>query len=491
MDPQTGRCVLCSRTCIRCGAKLGRVGRDLCGRCLAADRRAAAWQPCPRCGKPGRIRPDTGWCGSCSRPGRPPAPDAVCRSCATTTHLVGAGLCRACYPRSPHQITVRADNLAAALEAPPTWLGDFADYLAPRHHPQLACQIITALGRVLRDGGPVHPRALLERAGTVSVPLARALEDYLVRNHLVLPLSHQDDAAALRRDRRLQAIPAPLRAAAEAFTDHELNGRRRAEHAGTRPPQHTTIEAHLTTIRDLAQYLTTTGTITDWATVNTGDIEAFLATQPSTAAHRLAGLRRFFRFAAGRRLILTDPTRGITVTPTPGFRGPTLSLHRQRDLFGRWTSGREDVHPHEAAVGLLALIHGVSTQEIRHLRADAIDAARHSVHLPGRPYPTPLDPWTWTTIHDCLAHRAALGGDNPYLLVTRVTKATRAPASDGYVKNTVAPAGVRPRILRSTRLLAMVNTTDPKLVAVALGLTREAVTAYLADRVDPTRLANL
>ena len=37
----------------------------------------------------------------------------------------------------------------------------------------------------------------------------------------------------------------------------------------------------------------------------------------------------------------------------------------------------------------------------------------------------------------------------------------------------------------------MVNTADPKLVAAAFGMTRDAVTAYLADRIDPARLADL
>ena len=156
-----------------------------------------------------------------------------------------------------------------------------------------------------------------------------------------------------------------------------------------------------------------------------------------------------------------------------------------------WFINSDTPHPHEAATGLLALIHGATTQEIRHLAVSDIDPARQAVHLPERPHPTPLDPWTWTAIQHCLAHRETLASDNPHLLVTRVTKATRAPADSGYVKNVLAPAGVRPRILRSSRLLAMVNAADPKLVAEAFGMTRDAVTAYLADRVDPTRLANL
>jgi len=490
LNEQADRCVLCSRTCTLCGAKAGRAGRQLCGQCSRRERRAQARQPCPRCGKPGRIRGGTGWCGHCSHRGRPPAPDVACRDCGTVTRLAGAGLCPRCYDRSPHRVTVRAGNLAARLDDPPAWLPGFAEYLAPRHHAGRACQMITLLGRLLTDGGPARPQALLERAAMISVPLARALEDFLTRHGLALPPGHEEDAAARRRQRRLAAIPAPLRPAAEAFAGHELNGRIRARTAGTRPRQHATIEAHLTTIRDLAIFLAGTTPVTDWATVSATDIQAFLATQPATAAHRLAALRRFFGFAARRRLVLASPVAGITIRQPSGFRGPALAASQQRQLFRRWTTGT-DVHPHEAAVGLLALVHGATTRELRHLTVTGIGPAAQAVHLPGRPQPTPLDPWTWAAIQRCLDHRQPLRCDNPHLLVTRITKATRAPAGSGYVKAAVAPAGIRPRILRSSRLLAMASTADPKLAAAAFGMTRDAVTAYLADRIDPTRLADL
>jgi hypothetical protein len=374
LDAATGKCVLCSRTCTRCGHRVGRIGRELCKECTRRDRRTAAQQPCPRCGKPGRIRPETGWCGPCSHPGRPPNPDAACQSCGTVTHLIGAGLCSNCYDRSPHRVIVRAENLAADLGDPPGWLPGFADYLTTRHHAARACQFITVLGRLLREVGPLHPQALLERAGQANVPLAKALEDFFIRHGLALPPDRDERRAAQRRRRRLDAIPPSLRPAAEAFAEHELNGRHRAQRAGTRPRQHATIEAHLTAVRDLAVFLAKASGITDWATVSAGDIEAFLATQPATTAHRLAGLRRFFRFAVHRHLILTNPAKSITAAQPQGFRGPTLTRNQQRELFRRWTTGSGGgVHPHEAAVGLLALIHGATTQELQHLTLDAID----------------------------------------------------------------------------------------------------------------------
>jgi hypothetical protein len=89
------------------------------------------------------------------------------------------------------------------------------------------------------------------------------------------------------------------------------------------------------------------------------------------------------------------------------------------------------VHPHEALTGLLALVHGATTQEIRHLTVTGIGQAGQAVHLPGRPQPTPLDPGPRPPIQRCMDHRKALNSDNPHLLVTRVTKATRAPADSG------------------------------------------------------------
>jgi hypothetical protein len=77
------------------------------------------------------------------------------------------------------------------------------------------------------------------------------------------------------------------------------------------------------------------------------------------------------------------------------------------------------------------------------------------------------------------------------VLITNQSKATRAPASDGYVKNTLRAIGIGPRILRSTRITDLVTTVDAKLVSAAYAMTNEAVTTYLADHVDTIRLSNL
>jgi len=74
------------------------------------------------------------------------------------------------------------------------------------------------------------------------------------------------------------------------------------------------------------------------------------------------------------------------------------------------------------------------------------------------------------------------------VMVTRVTRARTCAASAAYVSHLLDPCGVPPRMLRSTRLLGLLNTMDPKLVAAVFGKDAESVMIYLADHVDPGRL---
>lgn len=490
LNSDTGRCATCSRTCRGCDAPVLLKDRDLCGHCHRRARQEARKTVCPCCGKRGILRASTGWCGPCSRPGRPPNPDAACLECGQITRLTGAGRCRRCWDRSSHRPLVRATNLAAALEDPPSWLAEFASYLTPRHHPRRACAMLTSLGRLLAENSPRHPQALLERALMTQPRLARALEDFFTSTQRALPIDRGEHQAAQRRQRRVDAVPQPLRPAATAFAEHLLTTQKRARKAGTQPRKHATIDARLSAVRDLARFLVSSRGKTDWATVEVSDIEAFLHNRSPRRACYLAGLRQFFAFATRHRLLLIDPTRTLTAPQPRGFRGPTLTLERQRSLFRRWSTD-PNVHPHEALVGLLALLHGATTTEIQHLADDAIDHAGRTVRLGRRPHPTPLDPWTWRALERAITHRHTLRSNNPHLLITKQTKATRAPASDGYIKHTLDPVGIQPRILRSTRLTNLVTTTDVKLVATAYGMTNEAVTAYLADHVDPTRLPNM
>jgi len=490
----TGRCAICSRVCASCGHPVRSPEATLCRECRREAGRLASLRLCPRCGKPGHLREDTGRCGSCSRPGAPKKPPRVCAGCGQLRRHAGLGLCGPCWQRHPGRPFIRAENVSARLPDPPGWLGDFAAHAAAGHCPSRASQLVSYLGQLLADGGPSHPQVLLERSrqfgrGRSPGTLARTLENFFVTRGLALPLDQAGRAAAGRRQRRIDAVPAPMRPAAAAFAEASLHARERARRAGTRPRSDNTIEAHLSAIRDLSRFLASQRGKDDWATADVHDIEAFLQAQPANRKSRLTALRHFFAWARTSKLVLIDPARGLTAREPRGFRGPTAGLALQRQLFRRWTAAAR-VHPHEALTGLLALLHGATSEELRGITVSDIDPARRTVRLGRRPQPTPLDPATWTAIQRCLDHRDALSTGNPHVLVTRQTKSTRATASAYYLSHILDPAGVRPRLLRSTRLAELVTSIDPKLVSAAFGMRPEGVIPYLADHVDESRLLN-
>jgi hypothetical protein len=85
-----------------------------------------------------------------------------------------------------------------------------------------------------------------------------------------------------------------------------------------------------------------------------------------------------------------------------------------------------------------------------------------------------------------LEHRRSQHTRHPHVIVTKVTKTGREPASAAYLSHILDSCGLAPRTVRSTRVVDPVNTMDPKLVAVAFGTDPEAAMIYLADHVDPT-----
>jgi hypothetical protein len=190
---------------------------------------------------------------------------------------------------------------------------------------------------------------------------------------LALALDTAGQAAAERRARRIAEIPDQFRSLAVAFDTRQLQSRERARRSGTKPRSDRTLEINLAAVRDLAHYLTThRPTVTDWALVGVGDVEAFLAdiTNPGNRARHLHALQVFFRFARQHRHILADPTRRLNANSNTPFHGQVLEPARQRELFRRWIGDTTDLHPHEPVVGLLGLLHGASVTELRSLRVD-------------------------------------------------------------------------------------------------------------------------
>ena len=490
LDAATGRCVRCSRNCVLCGHPVRSKTGTHCRTCRVRSELIAAKLPCPRCGRPGFIRSETGWCGPCSRPPNRPLPPRPCAACGALARKKGEGLCHRCWTRSPSRPVTQAENLMGVLDGKPEWLARFAEFATERHCVARACLMVSAVGRLAVDGGPTHPQAILERSrrpGRSAGALARTLEEFLVGEHLAFGLDQQARLAHGRRQRRVDAAPATLRPAVQAFAEHLVSSQERARRAGTRPRADNTIEQTLGIVRDLAIFLSGERAKHDWATVDVGDVEAFLGLHGANRRRRLHVARQFFRWAHKHKLVLVDPTRDLPGIPNRGFTGPTLTLAQQRQLFRRWTTD-PDVHPHEALVGLLALLHATANRELRNLHVDDYEPVGHTLRVGRRPRPVPLDPVSVAAVQRCLSHRAALGTRNPHLIVTAQTKTRSTPASEAYLSHVLDPAGAASKHLRSTRILDLVITLDPKVVGEALGMQAEGLVDYLADHVDPGRL---
>jgi integrase len=351
--------------------------------------------------------------------------------------------------------------------------------------------MVSAIGRLLADGQSQHPQALLERSrtpGRSAGALARTLEEFFVERRLAFGLDQEALLAAGRRRRRVEASPASLRSAVAAFTDQLVRSRERARRAGTLQKADSTIEGTIAIVRDLARFVVSRRHKSDWAAVEVADLEAFLEEQPRNRRRRLSASRQFFTWARKAKIVLVDPTRTLPPVRSQVLAGDTLTLAEQRRLFRRWT-GDESVHPHEALVGIMALLHAASSSELRQLRVDDIDERRRSIRLGGRPHPVPLDPASVAALQRCLRHRDSLGTVNPHVIVTKVTKPRQTPASMAYMSHLLDPAGTAIKRLRGTRLLDMLISLDPKIVAEALGMNAPGLVSYLADSVDAGRLA--
>lgn len=168
--------------------------------------------------------------------------------------------------------------------------------------------------------------------GPLQRPLARAL-DFFTSRRLALPTNQAEQLATGAATTPRQRRPEPSGPAVADFAESMLPARERARRAGTRPHSDHTIETRLAILRALASFLLADRGKHQSGLVDIHDTEAFLATMPTSRKRRLTVLRQFFRSARGQRLLLVDPTKGLSAKQSHSFRSRTLG--QQRALFRR------------------------------------------------------------------------------------------------------------------------------------------------------------
>jgi integrase len=367
----------------------------------------------------------------------------------------------------------------------PAWFGALVEYLLERCAPAVCLRHLRRIEQAL-PAGQIRPDSLLAavidrgRSGRSPGATARLLEGFLVGRGLLLASDEQGRLAAGRRQRRLERCPDLLRPVVERYLTAVLAANQRARRRGERPLLDGTVEKRLVIIAAFAGHLVDLG-ITDLAAVSREHVESFLAERISKSGP-LASLRDFFRWARRERLVLTEPTRGLTHQPAAGFAGRTLSIVEQAELTKRWSA--LECHPNEALVGVLALLHGASSTELRGVRISDLDPGTRTLRLGSRRNRVPLDPLSMKAIERCLEYRESLWTENPHLILTRGTRCHHTAASTAYLAHVLDPAGVTPRLLRQTRLADLAHRVDPRIVAEAFGITAEGALHYLIGAVE-------
>lgn len=475
-------------TCADCPAPVKFRNRTRCHACHRRTGRAALKRVCAMCGQIRHLGED-GCCAGCLRAAAPrkEPKQSTCRCCGQQARNVGHGLCNRCAQADPDRPFRYGASLAGRMAPAPSWWVPLIVYTTARFHPGGAVAVLRETGRLLLSGTLGAPHQLL-RLGPPQLTSTthRVLTAFFTSTGLALPGDAPRQHAAARREKYIDGIAAPLVGAITAFNNTQMSEQDRARRTGRHTLSDPTLDTRIRILRDLAGHLLTRRQVTGWAEITTEDLESFLAARPAARHQRTYVLRRFFAWARRHKIVLTDPTRGLSLGTQPAFTGLVLEVATQRRLFARWT--HDSTPAHERLVGLLALMHAASNLQIRSLTAADIDENRRTVMLQGRPFPTPLDPATWAAAQACLTQREAADTLNPHVIVTRVTSSRDTPADSSHLTRLLAAAGTTPSACRQTRLTELVNDLDPKLTAAALGMNGNGITRYAADNVARDRL---
>ncbi|MGW7348744.1 hypothetical protein [Streptomyces sp. NPDC054854] len=99
----------------------------------------------------------------------------------------------------------------------PLWWDTFTAHLQTHRHTFYAADAITHTARLIFDAGTTDPDTLVDRAQHAIPWLVRTLTDFFRTHHLHDALSKmaEDVKAAVLRERRIEAVPLPLRPACD------------------------------------------------------------------------------------------------------------------------------------------------------------------------------------------------------------------------------------------------------------------------------------
>ncbi|MEW2371438.1 hypothetical protein AB0940_19055 [Streptomyces sp. NPDC006656] len=120
----------------------------------------------------------------------------------------------------------------------PAWWDAFTAHLGTHRNIFYGADAVAHTARLVIDTSGTDPHGLLAEARRTRPWLSRLLADFFHTHELLdAPTDIQSMRADARRERRIEAVPAPLRPAVRAFAEVLLDRRENAERLGLRPNQ--------------------------------------------------------------------------------------------------------------------------------------------------------------------------------------------------------------------------------------------------------------
>lgn len=485
--------------CLGCG----RIDKQIiairrCDRCYRAHRDFGPRSVCARCCRSRPLWDGTGMCSACihfvARKAKS-CPERLCGQCGLTGRIASGDLCHNCYQRDGARIAVWMSNKSAARVLP-DWFVEFAAFVEERFGAAHGLSILRPVHTALIDTGPSTERAVRDRLASypnIEAAAVRAFEAFLVEHGKLFAVDHRMEMAPSRRAFRIDGVPAKWRREVALFGVAMIEHRDRAKRRGTRQVGDRRIEERLATLRNFARWCVTNHPELSWWLVSTCHIEAFVSAVPRTRTIQLSAMRAFYRWALRQRFVIVDPTAAIKIVFFHPHTPIVLSDDLAKGLFRRWTTDL-DVHPHESFIGLMTMLHGASSNELRTLTIGRIDLRARSVRLGTRPGWTVLDPFCWAAIERVLSyHQKRVGALNTHILASGwVRTHTGPPCQSALTKHFGALGlGVTLRNLRSAHLVSFVEDYDVALVAAAHAMIPKGALYYRSDRIDNSRIIEL
>jgi hypothetical protein len=277
-------------------------------------------------------------------------------------------------------------------------------------------------------------------------------------------------------------LPEPMKTQLEVWLEVMLNGSTTSPRRRSRHPL--TARIHIMGIAPILQ---------SWAEAGHQSLAEITPEQvrtalPETGAQRNwaeFGLRSLFKTLKARKLIFTDPTRGLPVTPV----NATVPLPLDTDAI---RAALDSPDPAVAAAVALVAFHAITSKQLAELKLTDVIDGRLTLHGRVIPLAGPVR----VRLAAWLDHRATTwpGSINPHLFINRRSAPRLTPSGRQFPwRNTT----IKPQALREDRILQEIHATggDVRRICDLFGINVETALRYArtldaTDRTDQPGLGS-